>query len=208
MDSLTRTRASGALTLVAYFVAFCAVLLALAAIGRRRHRAQVLGHWPTTAATIGSCDLHRDYPFQSDGGGIVFWIACKVAYAVGGEAHSATLDSTTRHTGRSGTYITFGGSPVVTERAEPLLRGWIRRHPPGTTLTLRYDPANPSAPTFIGVDGIVDVDPVPGTVTGVIVFTAIAAGLALIGRALARGASDQPTTKREPNAEPSSEVPS
>jgi len=189
VDTPTRTRTSGVLTLLAYFVAFCAILLAVAAIGRRHHRDQVLAHWPTTAATIESCDLHRDYPFRSDGGGIVFWIACKVAYTVEGKGLTATLTSTSRHAGRSGTYITLGGGPVVTVRPEPLLRGWIKRHPPGTTLTLRYDPADPSAPTFTGVDDVVDVDPVPGTVTGVIVFTAIAAGMALLGRVLARGRS-------------------
>jgi hypothetical protein len=185
VDPSTRTRASGALTLLAYFVAFCAILLGIAAIARHHHREQVLTDWPTTTATIESCDLHRDYPFRSDGGGIVFWIACKVDYVVDGEAHTATLTSTTRHTGRSGTYITFGDSSIATERPEPLLRAWIKRHPRGTTLPLRYDPADPATPTFIGVDGVVDVDPVRGTVTGVIVFAALAAGLALLGRMLA-----------------------
>ena len=162
----------------------------------------MLGRWPVTTATVESCDLHRDYPFRSDGGGIVFWIACKVAYTVDGTGRTATLTSTSRHAGRSGTYITFGGGPVVTVRPETLLRAWINRHPPATTLPLRYDPADPSAPTFIGVDDVVDVDPVPGTVTGVLVFTAIAVGLALLGRILARGASGQPTTKPQLNVDP------
>jgi len=183
--SSSRTNAIGALTLTAYFVAFCAVLLGVAALTRRHHRNQVLGQWPTTAATIQSCDVNRDYPFQEDGGGIVFWIACKVAYAVADQPYAATLKSTQRHTGRSRTYITFGGS-IATVHPEALFRGWVRRHPPGTTLMLHYDPSDPSAPTFIGVDRVVDVDRVPGTVTGVFVFTGIAVGLAVLARLLAR----------------------
>jgi len=179
------TRASGALTLTAYFLAFCAVLLGVAAVARRHHRNRVLGQWPTTEATIQSCDVNRDYPFQEDGGGIVFWIACKVAYAVADQPYTATLKSTQRHTGRSRTYITFGGS-IATVHPEALFRGWIRRHPPGTTLTLRYDPSDPSAPTFVGVDRVVDVDPVPGTVTGALVFAGIAVGFAVLALVLAR----------------------
>ena len=171
--------------MLAYFVAFCAILLGVAAIVRRHHREQVLTTWPTTAATIRSCGVHRDYPFQRDGGGITFWVACDVDYAVAGKPRSARLTSTVRHTGRSGTYITFGGS-VATVRPEPLLQGWVKRHPAGSTLSVRYDPSNASAPTFVGVDDVVDVDPVPETVLGVEVFAAIAIVAAMLARLLAR----------------------
>jgi hypothetical protein len=173
-DPGTRARFGGALRVLGVFIAVCAVALVVSAAAQWWRRSDILGQWPLAPATIQSCSLRRDYPFQRNGGGIVFWIRCDLQYSVAGETHSTHLTSSTRHTGRSGTMFTLRGGSFVAERPEREFEAWIRRHPPGSPLAIRYDPAHVESATLVGVDSVVDVDPVSGSLLGAAVFAVLA----------------------------------
>jgi hypothetical protein len=170
----TRARLAGALRLLSVFICFCAVMLVVSAALQWWWRGGILAAWPETSATVRSCSLRRDYPFQRNGGGVVFWIRCDLQYTAAGGTHATRLESSTRHTGRSGTMLTMRGGSFVVERPEPELAAWIKRHPPGSLLTIRYDPARVESATFVGGDPIVDVDPVPGSLAGAVAFAVLA----------------------------------
>ena len=161
---------AGAINLVTLVTLFTSIVLAFSAVGSWSHRHEVLTRWPVAETTIRSCAIHRDFPFRRNGGGIVSWIVCNVDYSLDGVAYAARVESTMRHAGDSGTYITVSNGRLVTVRPEVIFKGWIATHRPGSQLALRYAPAHPDAPTFIGVDNVVDLEPVSGSIAGVFVF--------------------------------------
>jgi hypothetical protein len=169
-----RAKIAGAINLITLVALLTSIVLAFGAISRWSHRSEVLTRWPVAEATIRFCGIHRDYPFRRNGGGVSSWIVCQVEYSVDGVPHVARVDSTMRHAGDSGTYITIRNGWFVTVRPEAVFKGWIASHRPGSRLALRYAPSHPDAPTFVGVDNVVDVDPVPGSFGGVVVFGALA----------------------------------
>lgn len=105
------------------------------------------------------------------------WVACDLQYAAMGQPHTAHIESTTRHTGRSGMRYTVAKGALVRENSEAVLRSWLRLHPPGSTLAVRYDPHVPGQPTLAGLDPVFWIDPVAGTFLGVITFAALTAAV-------------------------------
>src|SRR5690348_14846223 len=114
----TGARLGGALRALGVFIASCAVLLVLSAAWDWWQRSEILGNWPVTSATIRSCSLRRSFPFQRNGGGIVFWIRCDLEYSADGSTHSTRLESSTRHAGLSGKVYTLRGGSFVVEWPE------------------------------------------------------------------------------------------
>jgi hypothetical protein len=177
-----RAKLAGATTLLTLVAIVASIGLSISLVDRWSRRRAVLTRWPLVNATIQSCAIHRDYPFQRNGGGVVLQIICHVNYEVAGTRHAVRIDSSTRHVGDSGGYLTVDRGSVAWVHPEPVLRAWIASHPAGSRVALRYEPSRPESATFVGLDDIVDVDPVPGTAAGALLF----GGLAVLGRSVAR----------------------
>jgi hypothetical protein len=73
------------------------------------------------------------------------------------------------------------GLSIVAERPEPSMRAWVRRHPAGSSVPMRYDPSHAAEATWIGAEAVLDVNPVPGTLLGVLIFSGLGA-LAWLGK--------------------------
>jgi hypothetical protein len=166
-------RVQGLLTFSSWFFALCSVVLAISTFWEWRTRTGILRNWPAVTATVRRCSVHRDYPFRRNGGGISVWTVCDVSYDASGCSVDARVSSRPRHAGMSGASYTLGSAGIVTEYPERALDTWVRRHPRGSHLGLRYDPATPSTATFVGADATLDVDPIPGSVDGVVFFLCI-----------------------------------
>lgn len=185
MPSATRERLRGSLTLFSWFFTLCAVLLAISTLWEWRTRAGILRGWPAVTATVRRCSVHRDYPFQKNGGGISVWMVCDVSYDVSGRNIDTRVLSKSRHAGRSGALFTLGSGGMVTEYPERILNAWVHRHPRGSQIEVRYDPATPATATFVGVDATLDINPVPGSLAGIGFFVFIAFLAFAIARRLA-----------------------
>jgi Protein of unknown function (DUF3592) len=179
MDPAVPRRSQGLLAFFSFFFAMGAAALAVSAVLRWRTRSDVTSHWPMAAATVRHCAVHRDYPFRRSGGGISVWMACDVAYDVAGRSIETRVTSISKHAGRDGKLFTLRAGHFVVEHPVTILEGWSRRHPRGSAIDVRYDPANPSQATFVGADAVLDDDPVPGTLAGVALFglLALSAGI-------------------------------
>jgi hypothetical protein len=179
----------GLLALSSWFFALCAVLLAVSTLWEWRTRSKILKDWPAVTATVRRCMVHRDYPFQKNGGGISVWAVCDVSYDVSGSSIDTRVLSKPRHAGSSGASYSLGSGGIVSEYPERILSAWVRRHPLGSRTEVRYDPATPSRATFVGVDAALDTDPVPGSLAGVAFFVSIALAAFVVARGLARTAA-------------------
>jgi hypothetical protein len=168
-------RVQGLLTLSSWFFAVCTVVLAISTLWEWRTRTGILRTWPAVTATVRRCSVHRDYPFQRNGGGISVWTVCDVSYDASGSSIDARVSSRPRHAGMSGASYSLGTAGIVTEYPERVLNAWVRRHPRGSHIELRYDPATPSTATFVAADDTLDVNPIPGSLGGVVFF--LCAGL-------------------------------
>src|SRR5215470_295254 len=108
-------RPQGVLTLSSWFFAFCAVVLAIATLREWRTRTGILRNWSAVTAVVRRCSVHRDYPFQRNGGGISVWTVCDVSYDVSGRSIDTRVLSKSRHAGGSGALYTLGTHGIVTE---------------------------------------------------------------------------------------------
>jgi len=83
--------------------------------------------WPEVTAHVDSCELE-----QVSDGGQKCHISCRLSYAVGPERNVATVSS--RNAPSRGVW------QYPRNQIRPL-EEWIEAHPPGTPISLRYDPA-------------------------------------------------------------------
>jgi hypothetical protein len=156
------SRAAGFLRLFSIFFGICAAVPALSAARASHQRAVMLG-WPTAEAAIRSCNVRRDHTVGRKNRGLSLSVRCDVDYSVNDVAYAPQLRSVSRHAGIDGRVFTMHGGVFVTEMPEQERRQWVGRHPTGSTPSLHYGPALPAEPTFVGVDPITDLDPVPGS---------------------------------------------
>jgi uncharacterized protein DUF3592 len=109
------------LKVLGYILVFCTlVLIAMTAIDA--YKENVHAHWPSAVATITQQTV-RKIPAGSRG---EWYIESSVRFSVGGEE----LRSSTRS----------GGGAFWEEFS---MRRWASQHPPGTSLSIRYDPQHP-----------------------------------------------------------------
>jgi hypothetical protein len=111
----------GFLKILGYIVVFCTlVLIAMTVIDA--YKENVHAHWPGAVATITQQTV-RQIPAGSRG---QWYIESTVRFSVGGEE----VRSSTRS----------GGGAFWEEFS---MRRWASQHPPGTSLSIRYDPQHP-----------------------------------------------------------------
>jgi hypothetical protein len=183
------------------FGGFCCVIalaLAVSALIDAHERANQLTTWPAAVATIQSCGIDEHRPMSSRGrsGGIIYAVRCKVAYTANGAPVVGWAKSTPRSSGRTGTNFTFSSSGVTVTNPAALFDGWMAHHRRGSQLTIRYNPATPDRPSFLGTDPVLDVDPVPQTETGVLAFAALGLIAWTVGRLALAGLEGKNSTAR------------
>jgi hypothetical protein len=112
---------AGYLKVFGYILVFCAlVLIAMTAIDA--YKENVHAHWASAVAII-TQESVRKIPTGSRG---EWYIEATVRFSVGGEEHRSSTRS--------------GGGAFWEEFP---LRRWASQHPPGASLSIRYDPQHP-----------------------------------------------------------------
>lgn len=150
------------------------VVMSAATVQRWLWRQTVLSEWPVVSATVQSCFISHTFPFRSDGGGVLTSVRCTLEYTVTGRQMTSRVESSTLRAGRlGGSGLQLRHGAFVRVNPDNQLTGWVRRHRPGATLDVHYNPANPAETTLIGADDVVDLDPVPGSLFAVIMFAAL-----------------------------------
>lgn len=128
----------GLAVLVGYFLLICAMLLALAAAWRGYRAYVVKSRWLETAAQIRKCSLEEYHPFAREGGGVVYSLECRLAFAMGSRRYESDVRT-------------------ISDRSLAMrgrISEWIADNPPGTTLILRV---NPSAPQELVVESALPI---------------------------------------------------
>jgi hypothetical protein len=92
--------------------------------------------WPQVTASIQSCGVRvsrRGYSGPFDSGGGSYYIRCHIGYQVGAQEAVANI------------YSTSTRAPNLLNRQDPFaavgeLQAWVDTHPPGTPITVHYNP--------------------------------------------------------------------
>jgi hypothetical protein len=112
----------GFVKVLGYILVFCTlVLIAMTAVDT--YKENLHAHWPSAVATIIQQTVQK-IPTGSRG---EWYIESAVRFSVGGEELKSSARS--------------GGGAFWEEFA---MRRWASQHPPGTSLSIRYDPQHPS----------------------------------------------------------------
>ena len=148
--------------------------LSIKAVMSSRERATILEQWPAVRAIVRHCKVDRYYPFNKSGGGVNLSIACDLAFTAGGREY---VSSITPPPVRVGTHQWDSARPAfrgVDADLETSIEWWVKRHVPGSTVTVRYDPAHLPTLSVVGSGTPLDFDPVPGAWRGSATFAALA----------------------------------
>lgn len=95
--------------------------------------------WPEVTAHVDECRPQR----TSTNGGSMLYIRCRLSYAVGDEQHAANI------------YSVNVPSPEVWQYPPNQIASfeeWVDKHPPGTPIVVRYDPANHTKVALVATD--------------------------------------------------------
>ena len=99
----------------------------------------VQAEWPETTARVDQCYLHQ----TSTGRRNQYYIDCRLSYAVGTEqvaAHVYSANAPSREV------------PQYPPNQIGPLEDWVDRHPPGTPIEVRYDPAKHNKVVLVASD--------------------------------------------------------
>jgi hypothetical protein len=113
--------------------------------------------WPSVEARVTGCSISGSWhsagsPSSRNVQGESSYVRCTLDYQTGGLAQENTINVGSRiFSSPSGKYPFLG----VTVAA---MRNWIARHPPGSTLTVHYDPSNPGNISMAGADSELRTD--------------------------------------------------
>jgi hypothetical protein len=113
--------------------------------------------WPSVEARVTGCSISGSWhsagsPSSRNVQGESSYVRCTLDYQTGGLARENTINVGSRiFSSPSGKYPFLG----VTVAA---MRNWIARHPPGSTLTVHYDPSNPGNISMAGADSELRTD--------------------------------------------------
>ena len=113
--------------------------------------------WPSVEARVAGCSISGSWhsagsPSSRNIQGESSYVRCTVVYQTGSLVRENTINVGSRiFTSPSGKYP----APGITVAA---MHNWIARHPPGSTLTVHYDPSNPSNISMAGADREIRTD--------------------------------------------------
>jgi uncharacterized protein DUF3592 len=124
--------------------------------------------WPSVVATITQQIVQRGYDARNRSE--VRHIESEVSYTVDGETLTSNLRS--------------GNSGITTEQRA--MRGWVLKHPPGTSLQIRYDPRHHNSVVLEAGDMPESGSQVPEDLKMLLLFSVLSITLITIDRLLQR----------------------
>jgi hypothetical protein len=166
---MPQTQLGPGLKLFGGFCCLIAVALAISGATTAHARARQISTWPTATARVRTCGIDGHHAVNR-GTSITYTVSCQVAYAVQGHEVVAWAKSTPRPSGRNGMNFALSASGLTVTNPAKLFDDWMAHHRRGSQITIRYDPATPDKPSFLGTDPVLDVDPGTDTQAGVLVF--------------------------------------
>jgi hypothetical protein len=95
--------------------------------------------WPEVTARVDNCDLNR----TSIGRREMFYIRCRLSYAIGAEQHTAMIRSTGVPSRDVWQYPPNQIAPF---------EDWVNNHPQGTPIVVRYNPADHTKIALLATD--------------------------------------------------------
>ena len=110
------------------FVAGLCTLFALVVTVAEAWQEHVQAQWPETTARVDRCYLHQTSTRRRDR----YYIDCRLSYAVGTEQIAAHVYSAP---------VPSREVPQYPPNQIGPLEDWVDGHPPGTEMTVRYNPA-------------------------------------------------------------------
>ena len=169
------SKTSKAILAIGGFVIVASALVAFGAAATWWQGYQVRTRWPAASATIQRCDVKSHNRRNSN---LLVWAAdCAITFQAKGETVKGGINSL-------GAYYEHRpkswGNPGIDE-----LRAWVAAHPPGTVLTVHYNPEWPPQTEPVPPDPI--FDRYSNTLTLRIAGIAAAIGIGLLVIALAVG---------------------
>lgn len=128
----------GVAAFLGFFAGLC-TLFALVVTAAETWQEHSQAQWPETTATVDRCYLHQ----TSTGRRNRYYIDCRLSYAVGTDQLAAHVYSAT---------VPAREVPQYPPNQIGPLEDWVDRHPPGTEMTVRYDPAKHSKMALVATD--------------------------------------------------------
>jgi hypothetical protein len=128
----------GIVAFLGLFAGLCTIF-ALVVTAAEAWQEHAQAQWPETTAQVDRCYLHQ----TSTGRRNRYYIDCRLSYAVGAEQMAAHVYSA---------YVPSREVPQYPPNQIGPLEDWVDRHPPGTEMAVRYDPAKPSKMVLIATD--------------------------------------------------------
>ena len=128
----------GLVALMGLFAGLCTIFAFVVTLaeGWQEH-AQV--RWPEVTARVDSCGLDQ----TSTGRREMYYIHCRLSYAVSAEQNIANVYSTNAPSPRIWQYPPNQIGP---------LEEWVDEHPPGTPMAVHYDPADHTKVVLVATD--------------------------------------------------------
>ena len=146
------------------------MLMALVAAWRGYHAYVVQSRWVQAEAQIRKCSLEEYHPFAREGGGVVYSLECRLAFALGSRWYESDLRT-------------------ISDRSLAMrgrISEWIADNPPGTALILRV---NPSAPRELVVESALPIrqfSTATDALASTVLFGVLGILLIAVGRTLVR----------------------
>lgn len=128
----------GVAALLGVFAGLC-TLFALVVTAAEAWQEHAQAQWPATTARVDRCYLHQTGTRKRNR----YYIDCRLSYAVGTEPIAAHVYSAPAPSREVPQYPPNQIGP---------LEDWVNRHPPGTEMTIRYDPAKHNKMVLVATD--------------------------------------------------------
>lgn len=132
----------GGLFLITFMSMMFAAGLEIQGLYRAHQERIQLQEWPAVTARVMHCYLDQYYPFQRDGGGVIYLVHCRFSYSVAGSEFTSTVDVPGEHHNIR--------HPAQLPDDALHMKSWAARRPKGSFQVIHYDPANPESISLAG----------------------------------------------------------
>jgi hypothetical protein len=124
--------------LLGLFAVLCTIF-ALVVTAAEAWQTHARAQWPETIARVDQCYLHQ----TSTGRRSQYYIDCRLSYAVGAQQMATHVYSAN---------VPSREVPQYPPNQIGPLEDWVGKHPPGTEMVARYNPAKPSKIVLVATD--------------------------------------------------------